>query len=154
MFSQELQITFSLAVGEAKRRRHEYVTVEHFLYAFIHDETGIEIIESCGGDIEELRKSLEDFFEKHLELLPEGEDQVPEQTIGLQRVVQKTVIHMHSSGKDEIELGDMLASLMEEKNSHAVSYLEALGISRLDVLNCISHDIVNPVIEKPGKSVV
>lgn len=149
MFSQELQITFSLAVGEAKRRRHEYVTVEHFLYAFIHDETGIEIIRSCGGDIEELRKSLEDFFDKHMELLPEGEDLVPEQTIGLQRVVQKTVIHMHSSGKDEVELGDMLASLMEEKNSHAVSYLESQGISRLDVLNCISHDIVNPVIDRP-----
>ena len=156
MFSQELQITFSLAVGEAKRRRHEYVTVEHFLYAFIHDETGIDIIKNCGGDIEDLMKSLDDFFEKHMEIVPEGEDQVqdqvPEQTIGLQRVVQKTVIHMHSSGKDEIELGDMLASLMEEKNSHAVAYLEAQGISRLDVLNCISHDIGQPDLEKPDQA--
>lgn len=152
MFSQELQITFSLAVGEAKRRRHEYVTVEHFLYAFIHDETGIDIIRNCGGDIEELMKSLDDFFEKHMEIVPEGEEQVPEQTIGLQRVVQKTVIHMHSSGKDEIELGDMLASLMEEKNSHAVAYLEAQGISRLDVLNCISHDIGHADLEKPDEA--
>ena len=151
MFSQELQITFSLAVGEAKRRRHEYVTLEHFLYAFIHDETGIEIIKSCGGDVEELKKSLEDFFDKHMELLPDGEDEVPEQTIGLQRVVQKTVIHMHSSGKDEIELGDMLASLMEEKNSHAVSYLESQGVSRLDVLNCISHDLIGPIFDEPGR---
>lgn len=166
MFSQELQITFSLAVSEAKRRHHEYLTLEHFLYASIHDDSGIDVILSCGGDIEELREMLEDFFDKHLETLPEDKEYMPEQTISLQRVIQRTVLHMQSSGKEEIEVGDMIAAMMEEKNSHAVHFIEKQGITRLDVLNHISHGVIRmtgeqnepdplPVkkdAKKPGKS--
>jgi len=142
MFSQELQITFSLAVSEAKRRHHEYLTLEHFLYASIHDDSGIDVILSCGGDVEALREMLEDFFDNHLETLPEDKEYMPEQTIGLQRVIQRTVLHMQSAGKEEIEIGDMIAAMMEEKNSHAVHFMEKMGISRLDVLNHISHGLI------------
>ncbi|MDH3974996.1 MAG: ATP-dependent Clp protease ATP-binding subunit ClpA [Deltaproteobacteria bacterium] len=142
MFSQELQITFSLAVSEAKRRHHEYLTLEHFLYASIHDDSGIDVIISCGGDVEVLREMLEDFFDNHLETLPDDKEYMPEQTMSLQRVIQKTVLHLQSSGKEEIEIGDMIAAMMEEKNSHAVHFLENQGISRLDVLNHISHGLI------------
>jgi len=150
MFSQELQITFSLAVSEAKRRKHEYVTLEHFLYALIHDDMGSAIIYDCGGDIEALKQALEDYFDNQMEVIPDDKDYVPEQTMGLQRVVQRTVIHMHSAGKEEIELGDMLAALMEEKNSHAVHFLGQQGITRLDILNRISHDFSKVMKEESG----
>lgn len=166
MFSQELQITFSLAVSEARRRHHEYLTLEHFLYASIHDDSGIEVILSCGGDVEALREMLEEFFDTHLESLPEDREYMPEQTISLQRVIQRTVLHMQSAGKEEIEIGDMMAAMMEEKNSHAVHFMEKQGITRLDVLNHISHGLIKmtgeqnepdplPVkkdAKKPGKS--
>ncbi len=144
MFSQELQITFSLAVNEAKRRSHEYVTVEHFLYALIHDDTGMEIIRDAGGNVETIKDRLEDYFDNHLENHLGSPEYVPEQTMGLQRVIQRTVLHMHSSGKKEIELGDMLAALMEEKNSHAVHFIESTGVLRLDLLNRISHNLKKP----------
>lgn len=139
MFSQEVQITFSLAVREAQRRHHEYLTTEHVLYAMLFEEQGQEIISACGGDIDSIREELEDFFIRKLESLPGEEEAVPEQTVGLQRVLQRTVVHMHSAGKKEITVGDVLAAILEEKNSHAAHFLEAQGIGRLEVLQYISH---------------
>jgi ATP-dependent Clp protease ATP-binding subunit ClpA len=141
MFSHEVQIAFSLAVREAQRRQHEYLTTEHILYAMLFEESGQEIIRSCGGDLTSLREVLEDFFVRQMETLPGNEDFVPEQTVGLQRVLQRTVVHMHSAGKKEITIGDILAAILDEPNSHAAHFLEAQGISRLDVLNYISHGV-------------
>ncbi len=141
MFSQEVQITFTLAVREAQRRQHEYLTTEHVLFAILHDEGGQEIVRSCGGDVPSLREMLEDFFQHQLETLPRDEEFVPEQTVGLQRVLQRTVVHLHSAGKKEITLGDVLAAILEEKNSHAAHFLEAQGVTRLDVLSYISHGV-------------
>jgi ATP-dependent Clp protease ATP-binding subunit ClpA len=141
MFSQEVQITFTLAVREAQRRQHEYLTTEHVLYAMLYEETGQEIIRHCGGDLPTLRELLEDFLAHQLETLPRDEDAVPEQTVGLQRVLQRTVLHLHSAGKKEITVGDILAAILEEKNSHASHFLASQGISRLDVLNYISHGV-------------
>ncbi len=141
MFNQDVQITFSLAVREAQRRRHEFLTTEHVLYAMLFDEHGQEILEACGGDVELLRTDLELYFEQHLESLEHLDEEMPEQTIGLQNVLQRTVTHMQASGGDEIGVGDILAALLEQEDCLAAQILKAEGLSRLDILNYVSHGI-------------
>ena len=141
MFNQEVQITFSLAVREAQRRHHEFLTTEHVLYAMLFDEQGREILKACGGDVETLRTDLELFFEQHLESLEQLEGDMPEQTVGLQNVLQRTVTHMQSSGREEIGIGDILAAIMEQEDCLAAQILQSEGLSRLDVLNYVSHGI-------------
>ena len=141
MFNQEVQITFSLAVREAQRRHHEFLTTEHVLYAMLFDEQGREILKACGGDVETLRTDLELFFEQHLESLEQLEGDMPEQTVGLQNVLQRTVTHMQSSGREEIGIGDILAAIMEQEDCLAAQILQNEGLSRLDVLNYVSHGI-------------
>jgi ATP-dependent Clp protease ATP-binding subunit ClpA len=151
MFTQEVQIAFSLAVREAQKRHHEYLTTEHVLYALLFEEHGQEIIEACGGDPEGLKTLLEDYLSGQLERMPSGQEIVPEQTVGLQRVLQRAVLHLHSAGKNEITIGDVLASLLEEEQSHAVQLLEQQGVSRLDVLNYISHGVSKVPRDEGGK---
>ena len=142
MFSQDVQIIFSLAVREAQRRRHEFLTTEHVLYAILFEEGGQELIAACGADAERLRQGLEEFFDRHLEALEPKADATPEQTVGLQRLLQRTVANMHSAGKQEIGLGDVLAAIAEQEHSHAAQLLQAEGVTRLDILNYISHGVV------------
>ena len=101
MFNHDVQIAFTLAVREAQRRRHEYLTTEHILYALLFEGSGQQIISVCGGDIEDLKRQLEDFFDKHLVSLPvEVEDEnIPRQTLALQRLLQRTVLHMQSPSR-------------------------------------------------------
>ena len=142
MFNQDVQITFSLAVREAQRRHHEYLTTEHVLYAMLFEDQGQDILRACGGDPELLKGLLEHFFEEHMEPLPDpAEDMVPEQTMTLQRILQRTVTHMQSAGKDEIGLGDVLAAIIEQDSSYASQLLQGEGVTRLDVLNFIAHGI-------------
>ena len=141
MFNQDVQITFSLAVREAQRRHHEFLTTEHVLYAMLFDEHGQEILQACGGDVDLLRTDLELYFEQHLESLEHLDEEMPEQTIGLQNVLQRTVSHMQASGGDEIGVGDILAALLEQEDCLAAQILKAEGLSRLDVLNYVSHGI-------------
>ena len=145
MISKELSETLGFAVKEAKKRRHEYVSVEHVLFALLHDETGIDIIEKCGGNVDNLKRSLESFFEERIERIPEDNEYVLQQTIGFQRVIQRAVNHARSAEKQEVAIGDIMASIFQEKESHAESYLKSEGISRLDVLNYISHSLPAPV---------
>ena len=141
MFNQDVQITFSLAVREAQRRHHEFLTTEHVLYAMLFDEHGQEILQACGGDVDLLRTDLELYFEQHLESLEHLDEEMPEQTIGLQNVLQRTVTHMQASGGGEIGVGDILAALLEQEDCLAAQILKAEGLSRLDVLNYVSHGI-------------
>ena len=141
MISKELSVTLGLAVREAKKRRHEYVCVEHILFAILYDSIGIEIIEACGGSIETMNRSLEDFFTQKLEQVPEGTEYVLQQTIAFQRVIQRAVNHVRSAEKQEVEVSDILASIFLEKDSQAAYILQQEGITRLDVLNYISHEI-------------
>ncbi len=152
MFNHDVQLTFSLAVREAQRRHHEYLTSEHVLYAMLFDDTAQEILRNCGGEIAVLERQLEDFFGQYLETLPAEEEAVPEQTIGLQRILQRSVMHMQAAGKDEITVGDVLAAILEERSSHAAQILEGQGVTRLDVLNFISHGVakVPPQEERSG----
>jgi len=105
MISKELEATLSLALNEAKRRRHEYVCIEHLLFALLQDKDGGVAIVNCGGDLARLKKGLEDFFQTQLETVPEGSTGEPQQTIGFHRVIQRAVIHAQSAEKKEIISG-------------------------------------------------
>ena len=144
MISKDLSETLGFAVKEAKKRRHEYVSVEHVLFALLHDETGIDIIETCGGNVGNLKRSLDQFFEARIERIPEGSEYVLQQTIGFQRVIQRAVNHARSAEKQEVAIGDIMASIFQEKESHAERYLKSEGINRLDVLTYISHNLPAP----------
>jgi ATP-dependent Clp protease ATP-binding subunit ClpA len=139
MISKGLSSILSFAVKEARRRRHEYVCVEHILYAILRDSGGIELIEVCGGNVENIQNELEKFFNEKLERIPEDKEYVLQQTMQFQRVIQRAVNHVRSVEKDAVYIGDILASMLEEKNSHAAYFMAAEGITRLDVLNVISH---------------
>ncbi|MBW2517379.1 MAG: ATP-dependent Clp protease ATP-binding subunit ClpA [Deltaproteobacteria bacterium] len=158
MINKQLSATLGFAVKEAKRRRHEYVSIEHILFAILNDSTGIEIVENCGGDVDNLLDSLENFFEEKIERIPEGDDYVLQQTIGFQRVIQRAVNHARSAEKQEVAVADVLASIFLEKDSHAEYFLRHEGVTRLDVLNYISHSISKdpftddaPGLLRPGK---
>jgi ATP-dependent Clp protease ATP-binding subunit ClpA len=139
MISKELSTVLSLAVKEARKRRHEYVCVEHILYAIIRDASGIEIIESCGGNVTNIQNELERFFNEKLERVPDEKEYVLQQTMRFQRVIQRAVNHARSAEKEFVYIGDILASMLDEKNSHAAYFMATEGITRLDVLNVISH---------------
>jgi len=141
MFGQDVQITFSLAVREAQRRHHEHLTTEHVLYAMLFEESAQEILRSCGGNLDGLKDLLEEYFSKQLETFPGEAEIVPEQTVALQRVLQRTVMHMHSAGKKQITVGDVLAAILDERNCIAAHLLEEQGITRVDILNFISHGV-------------
>src|ERR1051325_10362653 len=141
MLTKELQITLNIAVNEAHTRRHEFLTLEHLLLALLHEQAASNVIRQCGGDIEELKRELEAFLTANIEQLPEGEEQTPEQTAAFQRVLQRAVMQAQASGQMEINGGNILAALYHERHSQAVYLLEKQGITRLDVLNYISHGI-------------
>ncbi len=152
MISKELSATLGFAVREAKKRRHEYVSIEHILFAVLYDPTGIDIIENCGGNVEKLIASLEEFFEEKIEQIPDGSEYVLQQTIGFQRIIQRAVNHARSAEKAEVTVSDILASIFLEKDSHAEYFLSAEGVTRLDVLNFISHDVSKiPDEESPAE---
>src|SRR5512146_186593 len=115
MITKELQETFNLAVNEAVTRRHEYITLEHLLYALLHDHTASEVIRHCGGDVNKLGKELESFFEEHLTTIPEDEEEMPTQTVALQRVLEYAVLEAQGSGQKEIDGGNILAALFREE---------------------------------------
>ena len=139
MISKELSTALGFAVREAKKRRHEYVCVEHVLYAILNHDTGAQTIEKCGGSPEQIKEELEKFFDEKLTKIDSKEEYVLQQTIGFQRMIQRAINHARSAEKSEVNLGDILASIFQEKDSHAAFYLESEGITRLDVLKYISH---------------
>jgi ATP-dependent Clp protease ATP-binding subunit ClpA len=147
--SRELELTLTLAVDEARRRRHEFLCLEHVLYALTFDEAVANILRHCGGDIKALQRDLEKFFKENLEQLPEKAGEVePQQTLGFQRVLQRAAAHVQSSGKDVLEGRNLLVALFREENSHALYLLNKQGITRLDVLNYISHGISKTPVEE------
>jgi ATP-dependent Clp protease ATP-binding subunit ClpA len=141
MISRELQATLTLALMEAKRRRHEYLSLEHVLFALLHDHDTSEVIRHCGGDLRAIKKDIEAFWTTSVRPLPEGADADPQQTLSFQRVVQRAAMHVQAAGKREIDGPSILAAMMREPESHAVYCLEKQGITRLDILNYISHGI-------------
>ena len=137
--NEELNYIINSAYKEAKERKHEYITPEHLLYASLFFESGIEILSRCGSDIKELKKILEDHFQKYF--IPREGDFEPGESIGFHSVFERAILHSMSAQKEEIGIGDIYASLFEEEESFAVYYLKKQGVTRLDILNYISHGI-------------
>jgi ATP-dependent Clp protease ATP-binding subunit ClpA len=140
--SKELEATIELAFSEAKKRRHEYVTVEHVLLALLKDPVAKRILRGCGADLKKLEAEIEKFFEEALPQLAEGEaDRPPEVTAALSRALQRAAMHGQSSGRQHIDGGSLLVAFFRERDSHAVRILEEHGVRRIDVLNFVSHGI-------------
>ena len=137
--NEELNQIIAAAYTEAKTLSHEFVTPEHVLYAALFSDYGMEIISACGGDIQAIQKKLRQFFSKPY--IPVVTDQEPVQSEGFQNIIQNAMLHVASAGKDELDLGDVLVALYEEPESFALFFLEQEGITRLDILNYISHGI-------------
>ncbi|MFL5424369.1 MAG: AAA family ATPase, partial [Myxococcales bacterium] len=137
--TKELESTLRLAFAEAKARRHENVTLEHLLYALLRDPVASRILRACGARMAELRRELEEHLERILVSLPPGVDRDPEQTRAFARVLERAAMQVQSSGKEQIDGGNVLVAFYRERDSHAVYLLERQGISRLDLLRYISH---------------
>ena len=141
MIAQELEVSLHMAFVEARQKRHEFITVEHLLLALIDNPSAIEALRACGGNLEQLRRDLTKFIIEHTPTI-DGEDDIDTQpTLGFQRVIQRAILHVQSSGKKEVNGANVLVAIFGEKDSHAVYYLQRQGISRLDVVNFISHGI-------------
>lgn len=141
MMTPEAEEAFGSAVEEAQRRRNQYLCVEHVLYALTNQTSGAEIINACGGDVKNLRESLDGFFEQELETLPDESPLRLQQTPALERMMRSAFMHTEASGKQLMDTSDMLAAILESEDSHAAYFLLKQGISRLDVLRYISHGI-------------
>jgi len=139
MLSRELEISLISAVRDAKKRRHEYVTLEHVFFALLHDPLTAEILEECDGDVGLLKKQVDDYLTAQVPTLPEEVEHEPLQTLAFQRLMHRVMKHVQSSGKKEADGGDVLAALFKEVDSHAVFFMRSQGIERLDILRSISH---------------
>jgi ATP-dependent Clp protease ATP-binding subunit ClpA len=140
--TKELESTLRSAFAEAKARRHEHVTLEHLLYALLRDPVASRILRACGAKLGELREELDQHLSSTIEALPEGYVRDPEQTRAFQRVLERAAMQVQSSGKDQIDGGNVLVAFYRERDSHAVYLLERQGISRLDLLRTISHGAI------------
>ena len=141
MITKELENTLSAALEEAIKRHHDYVTLEHLLFALLNDRTASNVIYNCGGNIDSLRQELEQFFGEQKESLQREQGELPEQTVMLRRVLQYALLQVQASEQKEVNGGNILAALFHAERSHAVYLLEKQGITRLAVLNYISHGI-------------
>ncbi|MAC36513.1 MAG: ATP-dependent Clp protease ATP-binding subunit ClpA [Halieaceae bacterium] len=142
MLSKELENTLNETFRTARARRHEFITVEHLLLALLDDPTGVQVLKACQIDLEELRGELIEFIDSTTPLLSDGDDGRDTQpTLGFQRVLQRAVFHVQSSGKQEVTGANLLVAMFSEQESQAVYFLKAQGVSRLDVVNFITHGI-------------
>jgi len=142
MLNKDLEVSLNLAFRQAKESRHEFMTVEHLLLALLDNPSAIEALGACGADLAKLRKSLLDFIGETTPMIPVGEDERETQpTLGFQRVLQRAVFHVQSSGKNEVSGSNVLVAIFSEQESQAAYILKKSDISRLDIVNYISHGI-------------
>jgi ATP-dependent Clp protease ATP-binding subunit ClpA len=141
MIAQELEVSLHMAFMDARQKRHEYITVEHLLLALLDNPSAIEVMKACGANIEELRRQLGDFVTEHTPVVSGTSEVETQPTIGFQRVIQRAILHVQSSGKKEVTGANVLVAIFGEKDSHAVYFLHQQGITRLDVVNFIAHGI-------------
>ncbi len=141
MFSPALEVVLTVAYREASARRHTHLTLEHLLYALAHDPDGERILAACGADLPQLRRDLDKFLDDHIEQFSRGQQKEPEQTMAFRRVLQTAVLHVQSAGRQEVQSGDVLAATLQQSKSYAAQLLAAQGVSRLDVLEYITHGI-------------
>ncbi len=141
MIAQELEVSLHMAFMDARQKRHELITVEHLLLAMIDNPTAADVMRACGAKLEILRGELNQYIEEHTPTV-NGEEEVDTQpTLGFQRVIQRAMLHVQSSGKKEVTGANVLVAIFGEKESHAVFFLQQQGVTRLDVVNFISHGV-------------
>ncbi len=143
MLNKDLELTLNLAFRFAREKRHEYMTVEHLLLALLDNPAAGEALKSCGANIDRLRLDLSHFIDSTTPLLPEDDtDRDTQPTLGFQRVLQRAVFHVQSSGKSEVTGANVLVAIFSEQESQAVYLLKKIDISRLDIVNYISHGVI------------
>ncbi len=141
MIAQELEVSLHMAFMDARQKRHELITVEHLLLAMLDNPSASEVLKACGASLDKLRIDITDHIEEHTPIVS-GEDEVDTQpTLGFQRVIQRAMLHVQSSGKKEVTGANVLVAIFGEKDSHAVYFLHQEGVARLDVVNYIAHGI-------------
>ncbi len=141
MLSRDLEKIFAIAIREVRARRHEYLTLEHVIYAYILDKKGKELLINCGIDVNKLKRQLEVYFIQHLDINPYANSKEVIQTLSVQRVLQRAILHVQSADKERVELGDFLAAMMDEEDSYVVYYIKSQGVEKIDILEYISHGI-------------
>ncbi|MEN8178039.1 MAG: ATP-dependent Clp protease ATP-binding subunit ClpA [Pseudomonadota bacterium] len=141
MLSKELEFTLNQAFKRAKERQHEFMTVDHLLLGLLDNPAAADVLRACGADIEELRKQLSEFIDKTTPLILEGDDREIQPTLGFQRVLQRAVFHVQSSGKNEVTGANVLVAIFNEQDSQAIFFLGQQDVARLDVVNFISHGV-------------
>ncbi|RKH38027.1 ATP-dependent Clp protease ATP-binding subunit ClpA [Corallococcus sicarius] len=139
--AKELQASFRTALDEARKMRHEYLTLEHLLLALTRDSRTREVLKSCGANVKRLQENLTSFLEETVERLPDDVDAEPQQTIGVERVLHRAAMHALSAEQKYIDGGDVLVAMFREEESQALFLLQQEGVTRLDLLNFISHGI-------------
>jgi ATP-dependent Clp protease ATP-binding subunit ClpA len=141
MFSTSVEVVLHIAFREAVSRRHAYLTLEHLLYALAHDPDGERILAACGADLHLLRRNVSDSLDESVEALPRGQEREPEQTSAFRRALQAAVLHVQSAQRQEAQVGDLLAAILQQPQTRAAALLAAQGITRLDVLEYLAHGI-------------
>ncbi len=151
MFSASVEVLLHIAFREAISRRHAYLTLEHLLYALLHDADGERILGACGADLGALRRSLSAYLTESIEQVARGQEYEPEQTAAFRRVLQTAVMHVQSAQREDVQAGDLLAAILQQPKTRAAILLAEQGVTRLDVLEYISHGISKtPVPTPPG----
>ncbi len=151
MIAQELEVSLHMAFVEARQKQHEFITVEHLLLAMLDNPSAAEVLKACGVDLDELRGVLTDFISEHTPRLSPHSDADTQPTQGFQRVIQRAILHVQSSGKKEVTGANVLVAIFGEKESHAVYFLNQRGVTRLDVVNYIAHGITKNPQQKQEK---
>src|SRR6186997_1169394 len=151
MIAQELEVSLHMAFVEARQKQHEFITVEHLLLAMLDNPSAAEVLKACGVDLDELRGVLTDFISEHTPRLSPHSDADTQPTQGFQRVIQRAILHVQSSGKKEVTGANVLVAVFGEKESHAVYFLNQRGVTRLDVVNYIAHGITKTPQKKDDK---
>ena len=151
MLSKELEFTLNNAFKEAREKRYEFMTVEHLLLALLDNPTAAQVLRSCGGELESLRTELVEFIDENTPLLDDSDNRETQPTLGFQRVLQRAVFHVQSSGKKEVTGANVLVAIFGEQDSHTVYLLNKQNVTRLDVVNYISHGISKIPDEDKGE---
>ena len=154
MIAQELEVSLHMAFVEARQQRHEFITVEHLLMALLDNPSAAEVLRACAANIDDLRKSLTGFIKENTPTVSGSEEVDTQPTLGFQRVIQRAIMHVQStgSGKKEVTGANVLVAIFGEKDSHAVYYLHQQGVTRLDVVNFIAHGIKKSDPPEPTKA--
>tara|TARA_Y100001960_G_scaffold330214_1_gene423612 strand:+ start:557 stop:2815 length:2259 start_codon:yes stop_codon:yes gene_type:complete len=141
MIAQELEVSLHMAFVESRQKRHEFITVEHLLLAMLDNRTAVEVLRACSVVISDLREFLLEHISKNTPIVGGTEEVDTQPTLGFQRVIQRAILHVQSSGKKEVTGANILVAIFGEKDSHAVYSLGLRGVTRLDIVNYISHGI-------------